>query len=240
MRFTYLLGLLATALVFSGCAVKPKVAKNDPFLVSKKEFRQNIKIIAMAPVEMVEGLPDPTPIEEAFDSLIVAELYSAGYSVVRPHEYTAIWNRITAEEGGFRDSTGGRDEERLTSAMFRTLKELRASFEIDAVLFPDIVVVEAQFAAGTAVWDGAEQRIETGGPATSIFSGSQRGVVGALSLRVSMRGRDGTTLFVNSGGIEVLSTISGKEFSNVPRQELFTNDERNRESVKIALKPLRR
>ena len=84
-----------------------------------------------------------------------------------------------------------------------------------------------------------QQRIETGG-AVSFLAGSQRGVVGALSLEVSIRDRDGTQLFLNRGGIEVLDKIAGKEFIHVPRQELFSDKSRNEEAVRIALKQLKR
>jgi hypothetical protein len=209
--------------------------------MSKGEFKRNVKILAVAPLEIPEGLPDAAPVVNEFSSMIDEELNRYGYSVVRPQQYEATWKKVSGESGDFRDPTSGeRDEAGISQAMFRTLDELRADFELDGVLFPSIIVVEAAFGVGTAAWDGVEQRIETGGPVTGFFSGSQRGVIGALSLRVSIRDKGGKELFLNSGGIEVLSKIDGKAFVSVPRQELFTDKERNRVAVATALKPLKR
>jgi hypothetical protein len=241
MRRLYLLVFLAIIVTVWGCATKPKVVKTDPYLIPKKEFRNTVQIIALAEMEIAEGLPNPGPVQAEFDSLLVAGLQGLGYSVVRPHEYEAVWAKLAVGVGGFTDPhTGERDEEKMTVAAFQTIEELKADFGIDAVMFPDLVVVEAQFAAGQAVWDGVDQKIQTAGPMSSVFYGSQRGVVGALSLRLSVRSPDGTQIFLNSGGIEVLDKLDGKGFVPVPRPELFTNKKRNQESVKTALKPLKR
>jgi hypothetical protein len=233
--------LLPVLLVVVGCSTKPKMAKTDPYQISEKEFKKTVKIVAAASVEIPEGLPDPKPLQQEFDSLITTELRRYGYTVVRPEEYTAVWNRLAVEMGGFEDpDSGGLDEKRMIAAMSRTIEELKAPFDLDAFLFAKITVVEAQFAAGTAVWDGADQKIETAGPMTSFLSGSQRGVVDALSLVIDIRGADGAALYAGAGGIEVLTKVSGKEFVQVPRQELFTDKARNAGAAKIALKKLKR
>jgi hypothetical protein len=232
---------ILAVLVVAGCSTKPKVVKTDPYIVPEDEFKKSVNIIATAPVTIIEGLPDATPVIDNFDALIENRLRNYGYTILEPKEYKTVWERVVAQMGGITDpETGLRDPVKLTRAMFATLDSLKVDFELDAVLIPDIVVVEAEFAAGNAVWDGASQRIESGGPLSSVFSGSQRGVVGALSLTISIRGEDGTELYANAGGIETLSRISGKEFINVPRQELFADEKRNKKAVEIALKPLKR
>jgi len=232
---------LLMSFVIAGCSTKPKVVKTDPYLVPKKDFKKTVKIIALAPVAITEGLPDTGPILEEFNTMIESRLREYGYTILRLQEYKAVWASVALEMGGVNDpETGLRDPARVTRAMFATLDTLKADFKLDAVLIPDIVVVEAEFAAGNAVWDGASQRIESGGPMSSVFSGSQRGVIGALSLTVSIRGQGGTELYSNAGGIEVLSRISGKDFINVPRQELFADSKRNKKAVEIAIKPLKR
>lgn len=241
MHRSYFLVLLAIVVVIGGCATKPKLVKTDPYLISKKEFRNTVKVIALANVNIAEGLANPEPIQAEFDSLLVAGLQQLGYSVIRPQEYEAVWAKLAVGLGGFIDpDTGMRDEARMTTAAFQTIEELKADFQIDAAMFPDIVVVEAQFAGGQAVWDGVDQKIQTAGPMSSVFHGSQHGVVGALSLKLSVRGPDGTQLFLNSGGIQVLDKLEGKEFVPVPRPELFTDKKRNQDAVKTALKPLKR
>ncbi len=240
MRVSISLLVLASLLIGASCSTKPRTIRTDPYQISKKEFKKTVRIIAIAPVTIPDGLPDPAPIQEEFDSLITVRLRGYGYTIVRPHEYTAVWNRLAVEMGGFEDpDSGGIDEEKMTAAMFKTLEVLKAGFELDAVLFPGIFVVEAQFVAGNAAWDGADQRIETASGVETLFSGSQAGVVDAISLKVNIRGKDGTPLYIRSGGIEVLTKVFGKEFISVPRPDLFTDKERNSKAVKIALSPLK-
>ncbi len=241
MRPLVAAALVASLLLLLGCSSRPRTVTTDPFLASKSEFRKTVKVIAVAPVEIPGGLPDATPIVDEFSALIDAELARYGYSVIRPQEYESVWKNVSGDGNDFRDpKTGERDEARMAEAMAHTLEALGAAFKIDAVLFADVVVVEAEFGAGSAVWDGTDQELETAGPVESFFAGSQRGVVGALSLRVRILDDEGKPVFLHSGGIEVLSKMSGKAFVKVPPQELFKDNERNRKAVGIALKPLKR
>jgi hypothetical protein len=228
-------------LLLAACSSKPRIEAADPFLTTEAAFKKSVKILAVAPVEIPPGLPDTATVADDFSALIDAELHRRGYTVIRPQRYTASWNRVSAEMGDFAlVGSEGRDEAKMSEAMVRTMDALGADFKLDAVVFPSIVVVEAQFRAGRAVWDGAEQKIETAGAMESFFSGSQEGVVGALSLKLSIRDREGKTLFIHNGGIQVLSKMEGKSFVNVPRGDLFTDKERNRRAVEIAIEPLKR
>jgi hypothetical protein len=192
-------------------------------------------------MEVPPGFPDTTTFAGEFSALIDEELHRRGYSVIRPQNYTAAWARVAADMGDFKVlGSEERDEAKLSQAMVRTMEALGADFKLDAIVFPSIIVVEAEFGAGRAVWDGAEQKIETAGAMESFFAGSQRGVVGAVSLKLSIRDREGKTLFIHNGGIQVLSKMEGKAFVNVPREELFTDKERNRRAVEIAIEPLKR
>ena len=240
MRLFHFVVTFAVVVVIYACSSTPPVIQVDPFLTSKAEFRKTVRTIAVAPVLIPEGLPDTQPVIDEFTKLIDEELHRYGYSVVRPQEYEKTWKAVSGEPGTFiDDSTGVRDEVAMSRAMSRTLDSLKAGFEIGGVLFPSIVVSEAAFSAGSATWDGVEQRVETGGPMTRFLAGSQSGRIGALSFKVSIRSADGEAIYANSGGIEVLSKMVGKEFVTVPRQELFTDKNRNRKAVEIALKPLK-
>ena len=241
MRPLTVAALLVLPLVLAGCSSKPRIASTDPFLTAEEAFKKSVRILAVASVEIPAGLPDTTTVADEFAALIDKELNRRGYSVIRPQQYTAAWNKVAAEMGDFAIlGSEERDEAKLSLAMVRTMENLGADFKLDAVVFPSIVVVEAEFGAGRAVWDGAEQKIETAGAVESFLAGSQRGVVGALSLKLSIRDGEGKTLFIHNGGIQVLSNMEGKAFVNVPREELFTDKERNRRAVEIAIEPLKR
>lgn len=241
MRLFRLSTVFVAVLALCSCSSKPRSVRVDPFATSKDAFKDNVRVIAVAPVLIPDGLPDPKPVADEFSKLIDDELNRHGFSVIRPQQYEKTWLAVAGDPGDFVDTaTGERDEAAMSRAMSAALDRLGADFQIEGVLFPRIAVVEAAFAAGSAAWDGVEQRVETGGTVTRFLAGSQHGTLGALSLKVRIRSAQGETLFENAGGIEVLSKMVGKEFVSVPRQQLFADAERNRKAVETALEPLKR
>jgi hypothetical protein len=224
------------------CATGPKVVdEGDPWLVDRDDFLRYAKLVGLADVYLPGGMQDPEPIKQNFSDLLETGLRKAGYTVIRPQKYKTNWERAVADIGGIEDTLGvGHDPRKIAQAMMRTLEELDAGFELDAVLVPRIVVTEAPFARGVAAWDGTRQPIKSGGAMKNFWAGSPEGTLGALSLNVTLVSPHGSTYLVKSGGIEVLNKLDGKEFVLVPRAELFTDQERIEESVKIVLEPLRK
>ena len=237
----YALVMATTAsLAIAACASGPKVVEDtDPWQVNKKDFLRYAKVIALADVYLPGGMPEPEPIKQNFSDLIETRLREAGFTVVRPQQYERNWNRIVEELGGVEDTLAiGQNPRKIALAMGRTLEELEAGFDLDAVLVPSVVVVEAPFAGGRAAWDGAIQSIKSGGAVKNFFAGSPEGTLDALSLSVTLVSPHGNTYFEHAGGIEVLRKLEGKEFVLVPRSELFTDQERIEKSVERALEPL--
>ena len=226
---------IAILLTLAACASGPKVVEDsDPWLANKEPFLRNTRVIGLAELGLPDGLPDPKPIQKNYSDLIETKLRENGLSVVQPQENKAVWDEVVRGLGGIEDSLG-RDPQRVARAMVQTLEKLNAS--CDAVLIPTIKVVEAPFKSGRAAWDGATQSIKSGNVMKNFWAGSPEGKLGALSLYVQILGRDGKTYYEKAGGIEVLSKLSGKEFVLVPRQELFTDKNRNKDAVDIALDP---
>jgi len=233
--------LLAIALLLVGCAKKPETAApaGDPFLSDDSAVSGKGKIVAVSTVVIPDGLPDPGPVQERFTSLIHEKLRKKGHSVLQPEQYTKIWTDIETEMGGYLDiDTGHRDDLRTALAMARTIERLDAGFELDGMVVATVIVVEAPFGSGRAHWDGTSQPIKTGSLLKGFVTGSPDGTLGALSLRITAFTVDGEMVYSHRGGIEVLSKMSGNEFVIVPRNELFKDDDRIRESVDIALDPL--
>lgn len=240
MRSGIHLRFLLVAALTASCAGGPKVVDDvDPFQTSREQFRKSTRIVAIADVQLPDGLPEAEPIEQEFYTLIESRLRKQGLTIVAPQQYTAVWEKLKQENGGFVDAdTGERKEGDLAIAMGQALKQLNAGFQLDAVFVPTVVVVEAPFGSGRAVWDGTAQSIKTGGVMKGFFAGSPDGTLGALSLRLTVYNTSGDMIYRNAGGIEVLSKLEGKDFVLVPRQELFKDDERIRNAVKTALDPL--
>lgn len=236
---------LALVLVGAGCATGPPAY--NPFKVSQDEIYGKVKTIVLAPVIVPVNLADPEPVKVKFESILEAKLREAGFSVVPSKEGAGIWKQMTEQVGGFFDPVSGkRDDAKYRTVREHTFRELRARFQVDAVLHPAIVPVRAQWEGLTASWDGTEESITSFGDAFkealpyALFgiSVTRHGAVGALSLVVSIEDVNGVDMYVNAGGIQLLAKISGGNFVGVPRHELFANEERNVAAVNIALGPL--
>src|SRR6266516_3311162 len=119
---------------------------------------------SLYPVTAPSDLGSVDPNRGKFDSLITAELRSAGFAVVPPNESEAIWKRVTDSIGGlFNSATGERDTVKLNAARALTMRELHARFQADAWLHPHIVSASAKFYRGNAQWDGAKQTYQSFG-----------------------------------------------------------------------------
>lgn len=233
-----LLATLAVALIGAGCATTPPY---NPFKISQDEFHGKIKTIALTPVAVPRDLENPERVRAKFESLIEAKLREAGFSIVPARESGEIFERMTKQLGGFFDPvTGKRDEAKFKTAVEHTLRELGTRFNADALLYPSIVVVRAPFSVNRANWDGAQEPMITPGSYGSALIGT----VAALSLVVTIQDRTGAAVYINGGGIQVLTKIhkggffQPEKFIPVPPIELFAYEERNVAAVNIALAPL--
>lgn len=136
--------------------------------------------------------------------------------------------------------------------MKKAVQKISAKFPINAVLYPNIVVVEIPFSGGVAKWDGTEQNINgslarfrgASGFFKTFFSGSANtyGNVPAISLGVRiMDVQTESETFYHRGGIQLLMKEVGILSMNpvpIPTEELFSSEERNNGAVAYVLDPL--
>jgi hypothetical protein len=225
------------ALTLASCA--PRAPAVNPFKVPQADIKAKVKVIALAPVNLPGDIDDAEPVKAKFESLITAKLTAAGYKVVPSSEYAAVWKQITESLGGFFDPlTGKRDDKKVKTAREHAVREVTAKTKADAVFDAVINVVKVNFGNNRAAWHGTTEPLMTGGAWSSFFNGPYQGTVGALSLFVALSDANDVDMYLNAGGIQVLSKLSGRNFTPVPRHELFANEARNQRAVDVALAPL--
>ena len=222
----------------------------DPFSISREEFRNTARTIALAPVIGPPGIEVADSVLLGLDYLVEDALVLAGYECVPAHEYTVLWDRILQQMGGLNDSvTGELDDLRLEVAREQLRRDLLEIFHSDYVLYPEIWVVDAAYSAGVAKWDGASQSLV--GIGTRIlnvidailnqYEGFlEPGVINALSLGVTVEDMSGVGIFQNAGGIEVLGDADrddGDDETRLPGTVL-ADRKRNQQAVRTALVPL--
>ena len=90
----------------------------------------------------------------------------------------------------------------------------------------------------SARWDGASETAATKKFWKAVLGISHSGTFPALSLHVMLSDTDDRDLYQNAGGIQVLAKAGVAGLQNVPREQLFTDEERNLKAVHLALDPL--
>ena len=231
--------VLLAMLVASACTKGIKQEDVDPFVVSKAEVRDKVAVLAVAPMRIPDGLPNAGEIESRYTLMIEDKLHEGRFSVLFPYEYATIWEDVANDIGDVNDpETGERVHEKVFEITRQTLERLGLAKHVDGIIVPTVRIVEAPFAGGNAHWHGTNQSIKSRNVMKEFLAGSPDGTVGALSLFVTLFDMSGQVLYERAGGIEVLSTMAGKTFKLVPREELFKNDERVVKSVDIVLDPL--
>ena len=234
-RQSLLAGSLIFTIVIAGCTT------HEPFTVSQEQFFAKTKTIALVPVTVPEGLEDAEPVKIKFESMIAAKLRDAGFVIVPSQEYSQIYRRVAEQGEAYPDSMMSEKKEAHFKELHETTcKELCTQFKVDAILYPSIGVVTAEWLSGRASWWGTSESVEpiTQAYLRSLFM-STSGTVPALVLRVVVTDVTGSQLYTDGGGIQVLSKLSGlKTFVPVQRHELFVNEDRNSKAVNLALEKL--
>lgn len=239
-----LCGILLLSL--AACTLPPE--EYDPFVVPPARVYPAIEAIVLAPVVPPPGVAVSAAAAAGIDSVIEQQLREAGFRVVPAVEYGKIWDRILRQMGGFFDPvTGERDEDKFTAARRELLRELQGRFETQVVLYAELEVVDAFVENGLAEWDDITQRIGRNNTIDARFRGSfdrgefgdrDDGVVSAVSLVLAVDGADGTEMYRNFGGLEVLSVPD--DSAPAGPFVLVAEAERVSVSVGIALGPLLR
>lgn len=233
----FVLAMLCLLLASGAWAEKKK--EYDPFQIPREQFRSSIKIIALRSPTLPDGLSRPDEVSASFESLITAELTSAGIGVVPAKEFDQLWKQGADSVGGLFDATTGKlDPAKLKALRGSVGRALKEKFNADAVLFPQFRIVKASFRSGRASWDGVKQTM-TKGFWGAMAGGNTYGTIPAISLIVFIDNDDGKDLFINSGGLQVAVKLGGGgKFVDLPVDSLFTDPERNATAVSRALKGL--
>jgi hypothetical protein len=207
--------------------------------------------IVLTPVLLPEELEGREVAATELDSLVASLLASSGYSVVPPDHYTTIWTDLVEQMGGLHDPNSGQlDQERFDLARERLFSDLTELYRADAVLYPEVWVVDAPFSDGVASWDGVREGLVGFGTRllealSSILwqegqSSLPVGKVRALSLVVIAEDMSGYEILSSAGGIQVLEKVglNPSDIEAVRDRDLLVDSERIAKAAAIALSPL--
>ncbi|HEY1269842.1 MAG TPA: hypothetical protein VGH16_21475 [Candidatus Binatia bacterium] len=221
----------------SGCAATKTY---DPFKLAQSDIRGRVKIVALVPIELSSDAENPAAVKAEFERLIRTKLEEGGFKVVSSDEFASIWKKSVAKLGPVYDpASGKRDDKKFNAAFAAAANELRGQTGADALLRLAVSVEKAEFSSNVAEWHGTTDYVRPEGVWGMISGPQGYGTVPALSLWVHLVDFQGTEMYVNAGGIQVMSKFgSGMKFYDVPLHDFFADEAKNARSVAIALNPL--
>jgi len=186
--------------------------------------------IALHPLDVPSGLPDPAAARARIEAAITGRLRVAGWTVVPSAESEQAWQTRVQAVGGFYDAfTGDTVRSKYDEVHLGALRELAARHGATAWLRPSVEVMVVEWKRGKARWDGVTEGVSPVGS----------GRVPALSLVIAVEDTSGTVTAEGRGGLQVLSKVKGGgRYQDVPPDKLLTDPKRLAKAVDFALAPL--
>jgi len=232
--------LITATLVLLAAGCSSKAVRYNPFRVPREQFYSSLKTIVLAPISTPKELEVSETVKAKFESLLATELRRAGFTVVTSEEPRTLWQAMADSVGGIYDPKSGEvDTARSRMIWDKVYSRLRENYDVNAVMYPGIDVVLAEFNNGNAKWHGTSENVQKGKFWNFLSGTSHFGTTRALSLSVSLKDSNNVNLYVNAGGIQALDKVGPfGGFEPVPQEELFAKEERNVKAVRLALDPL--
>lgn len=211
-----------------------------PQEITAKTLRDKAKTIGVIPLFLPDGVVEPDKRKEEFEQTLVAKLTEAGFTVVPPSAYEAIHEFMKRTLGALYDpNTGKPIEERQDLVVRHSLREYIRTHRIDALAYPALITVAANWRENRAEWHGVREA-STGreGFWADMAAPSAYGTIPALSFRMHILSAYGQLCYLGVGGIQLCSRVAGGRFVDVPTHELLTDSAKNERSVDIACRAL--
>jgi hypothetical protein len=111
----------------------------DPYDVPREQFREQVAHVALRPLALPPGTPDPERVRAEFERSFVQELERRGYTVTASSVFAETWKRFSSDLGGVYDAVTGKvDDKKFDAVWDYTLRELERERGVDAVLVSSI------------------------------------------------------------------------------------------------------
>lgn len=214
-------------------------AEEDPFLIDKKDYRKQVKVISLAPLDLAPGLQLDAQMLQFIENEAASRLAKTKVEVIPIEPYAKIRNMMASQVGGIHDAEGGVYLQKRAIVWDHAKREMRHNHEMDAFAQISIRAVSASFADDRAEWDSVKQKVKKSGDGLSLFGGPDYGgSIAALSFQLAIVDINDNLLFVNRGGIELLQSRQGSQLVMLDTNNLLQDEKRIKKAIQIAFKPL--
>ena len=226
-RFSILLAGVCLALAPIAMAAD----KDSPYLIDKKQFKKQYKVIALAPIDADPVFEMPDSVAAMIEGEITARLQKRGYTVIPSTVLASIRKEMEGQVGGITDAETGREDIAKKQAVrVHAFRELWFREQLDAIATIRLYVTRADVENDSARWDGAKQKIESSG---KKFKYTAR--VSASSVAFAVFDDTDKLLFVDDGGLEMLMRREGDGFTPLPAERFFNDEKRIRKAAQLSV-----
>lgn len=220
--------------------------------VSKYDIRQDLlqkkppKKLVIATAN-ISGEPTRYHLQKAathIDEMVKKYLQDHGYQIAPSYQFENAWNQAIRTYGDMYDPTTGKVDARTWQAvMVTTMKTLKETTDIDAIVFTDVIERDAAHDVGMdhlAMWDGVRRKPSLASAGADgvpyDFNWSQSIKVATLIVTIYTTDMEG--VFTSRGGLDVLQQINTKDKAVfVRRKHLLDNDDNIEEGIELAFHP---
>jgi hypothetical protein len=221
--------------IITGCA-----EPYNPYKIPREELFSKVKTIGIAPLLILVDVNQPQEKKQSFETMIASKVSECGFKTVPSSEYEKIYEDLKKTIGPMFDpNTGELDKDKSKALKDHTIREYLRKNQVDAILYPSILIVKAEWNGNYAGWHGQKEP-STGkeGFFASMLAPNAYGFIPALSLCIQIESVNGEPYYLNFGGIQLYSWVKGGSFIDVPKELLLSHPERNTQGVDIAFRPI--
>ena len=226
---TLVLGLLAVHSPSASLA-----ADHEPFIIEKRDFRKQYRVIALAPVDSDPILKMPESVAAMIEEEVTRHLEKRGYTVIPSTVLASIRAEMTEQVGGLENpDTGQVDPAKQQAVRGHAFREMWFRNEFDALATIRVSTTRVRMENDSVEWDGTKQRIQREGR-----SGNYSARIYVSSVSFAVFDAADKPLYTNYGGLEPLMWRERDQLQPLPAEQYFQDEKKIRKAAQIAMRPI--
>ncbi len=217
--------------------------------MSRDETLAQCKRVGLLPVAKPALAGVDAEASSRIEAAATIALQAAGLEVVGPDSYTKAYDRFNKAIGGIFDPmTGAVRKDAFANVYQNAAREFFTQEQLGCIVTVRAITVRSNTNNNFATWDGATEYIDGQANAALtrfMFGNNGLGALGAVSLSLQLRNREGKLLFSRNGGVQLAMYMDrqhgaqNSDFLRVPRAKLLQDDKRIERALTYATVPLR-
>lgn len=208
----------------------------SPYKADKKHIVSQVKKVGILPAVITVNVPEEASRQQYIEQQLVTEFTQNGFDVVPVSAWLEIYQPLKEAAGQLFDpQTGNRDKAKFDKLMADARAEYLKTYQVDAFVTSAVIPVKAAWDRNSAYWDGAEEAATGKDGFWASFGAPQaHGTTSALSLALTIRDSAQQQLFLEYGGIQLLSRVTHGGFVDVSPEELLQDNDKLDNAVTLA------